>query len=124
MAKLSARGRQEIFRVERERDLVPVPPSTTVWRKTTIVLMSDGSTLQKEQVRFAPSEFERSVYGDKPRPHDWGWKKRGKIKAGADPKALLEQLAKQGYVVISAPGISDFDSSYYRALAASAGRNP
>lgn len=115
MAKLSARGRSEVFRVEREQTPAPsADPTAVIWRKSTIVLMSDGSTLEKDQVKFPPS-----FPGSKPRLHDWGWKKRGRLGAGKDPKLLLEQFAKKGYLVAAAQGISGFDAAYYRALAAS-----
>jgi hypothetical protein len=121
MAKLSSRGRTEVFRVEREQ--IPAPsadPGAAIWRKSTIVLMSDGSTLEKDQVKFPPS-----FSGSKPRLHDWGWKKRGKLGAGKDPRLLLEQFAKKGYLVAAAAGVSGFDASYYRALAAAkAGTEP
>jgi hypothetical protein len=115
MAKLSSRGRTEVFRAEREQ--IPAPsddPGAAVWRKSTIVLMNDGTTLEKDQVKFAPGPHDAG----KPRLHDWGWKKRGKLTAGKDPKQLLELYAKRGYLVAAAPGISGFDASYYRALAA------
>jgi hypothetical protein len=79
MAKLSARNRKEVVRLDRARDvshdeLVLWP--LVLWRRSTVALMSDGTVLEKKDVRFRPSQFETG-----PRAHSYGWKVVGKAKA-------------------------------------------
>lgn len=63
----------------------PVPESMrqslTVWEKRTRRLMSDGTILEKLDVRFRPSP-NCSWEDPKGRRHSYGWKVHGKLKAG------------------------------------------
>lgn len=118
MAKLRARGRTEIFKVERAYDTKPGDLAASAgifWKKHSITLASDGNILERSSFKvhdkYAPSGV-RSEPGT--------WKIRSKIKAGATAESLLEQYARKGYTVIEAHGISSFDRAYYDALTASA----
>lgn len=100
MAKLSARGRTCKVEVTREyseeqlqrahdryeasykADYIPgSDPSLTVWEKTTRRLMSDGTVLEKRDVRFRPNPL---CTWDDPngRRYSYGWKVYGKLKSG------------------------------------------
>lgn len=100
MAKLSARNRTVKVEAVREYDAatlqrahdrfqasyVPdyVPgsdPALTVWERVTRRLMSDGTVLEKRDVRFRPSP-NCSWEDPKGRRHSYGWKVHGKLKAG------------------------------------------
>ena len=71
MAKLSARGRTVQVTTVREQTIID-PTALCDWRRTTRKLMSDGAVLEKLDVRFR----------DDGRKHSYGWKVRGKLKAG------------------------------------------
>lgn len=112
MAKLKARGRTELWRVVRERDLPRgTDTNPVVWERRTVTLMSDGNFLMKRDVRWADGH-----------KHTYDWNVTGKIKAGLSVEAALEIYAKGSYRIESAPGVSSFDRSYFEALAA-AGKN-
>jgi hypothetical protein len=100
MAKLSARGRTckvEVVReytadmLQRAHDrfeasykpeyIAGSDPALTVWERVTRRLMSDGTVLEKRDVRFAPSPA--CTWEDpKGRRYSYAWKVYGKIKAG------------------------------------------
>lgn len=103
MAKLSARNRTTVVEASREYSLemlqrahdryqasyVPdyvagADPSLTVWERVTRRLMSDGSILEKRDVRFRPTP-NCSWEDPQGRRYSYGWKLRGKIKAGLTP---------------------------------------
>lgn len=86
MAKLSARGRKELFRMEREIN-TPDGDNTT-WQRKTRAVMSDGSVLEKWDVRFKPS-----TYDPRPSVYSYGWKLHGKLKAGKTIQDIID-----GYV--------------------------
>jgi hypothetical protein len=91
MAKLSARGRRELARVSREK---LTPESALVsWEKTTVALMSDGSVLEKSDVRFKPDQYDPGG-----RRHSYGWTVKGKVKAGLTPRQFVEIYEKRGFV--------------------------
>jgi len=69
MAKLSARGRTELVRLEREREVPSDEDRLTCWEKISVVLMSDCTILQRLDVRFLPDSL--SPEG---RFHSYGWK--------------------------------------------------
>jgi hypothetical protein len=81
MAKLSARGRKELLRIERERDVPAIrqdgTESLTTWERTTRVVMSDGKVLEKFDVRFKPDNYRPN--GEF---YSYGWKVAGKAKPG------------------------------------------
>ena len=88
MAKLSARGRMlkvEAVREYSETQLQAASdrirpdggPSLTTWERKTRRLMSDGTILEKLDVIFRPSAWERD--GQR---HSYGWKVHGKLKSG------------------------------------------
>lgn len=112
-AKLSARGRTELVRVSREKE---TPEDTlTNWEKTTVTLMSDGSVMEKRDVRFKPSPSdprESDPYAAigsftlKGRFHSYGWKVKGKAKAGLTPRQFADIYAGKGFEVESVSSLS------------------
>jgi hypothetical protein len=91
MAKLSARGRKAVVEVAREYSAEQLQAahdrafpagtplsglSLTTWERTTRRLMSDGSVLEKRDVRFQPDWLDKAG-----RRHSYGWKVHGKLKA-------------------------------------------
>jgi hypothetical protein len=76
MAKLSAHGRKELYRMVVERE---TPDSALFsWERRTRVLMSDGKVLEKCDCRFRDS-----VYGD--HKYSYGWRVAAKLKEGCTP---------------------------------------
>jgi hypothetical protein len=90
MAKLKARGRQEIARLVKENDL-PEDRSFS-HEKKQVALMSDGNVLKRRVLRWR----------DEHAPHDYGWKVAGKIKAGLTPEDFIAAYLKTGYALESA----------------------
>lgn len=97
MAKLKARGRQEIVRLTKEMDL----PNDDMLShaKMQVALMSDGNILKRRVVTWR-DRGPHSNLGT----HDYGWKVSGKIKAGLTPENFVEIYGKSGYVSDSAGG--------------------
>lgn len=93
MAKLSARGRYELVEVSKELpgyNMSNGEPLTT-WERLTKRLMSDGTILEKRDVRFAPEPFNPEG-----RYYSYGWKVAGKIKPGLSVAQFAEVYAKSG----------------------------
>lgn len=82
MAKLTARGRTEVWRVQ----LIRRVPEGGAFR-VELALMSDGNLLKKE-TSFAP---------DGKKKYDWGWKTFRKLKKDGDPNRLKQNLINKGY---------------------------
>jgi len=100
MAKLSARGRKPVVEATREYDLDTLQrahdryersykpdyvdgadPSLTIWERATRRLMSDGTIIEKRDVRFRPTP--NCTWDDpKGRYYSYGWKVYGKLKVG------------------------------------------
>jgi hypothetical protein len=96
MAKLSARGRQELARVSKETDVEGAPDRLVLWRRKTYALMSDRTILVKDDVRFTPS-----TYGNgKPEFHSYGWKVKAKAREGVTPEQFLAVYVKAGFTVL------------------------
>jgi hypothetical protein len=93
MAKLSARGRTEIYRVTKSYQVRPDEDVTL--RKKTVCLMSDGNVLEKITVRFKPMG---SWDDPKGRLHDWGYKVKGKIASGHSNEEWLAKHLAAGFV--------------------------
>ena len=93
MAKLSARGRTEIFRMEKE-DNAPKSDLIT-YERSTIALMSDGNILQKRDVIFPAGPYDNG----KDKRHTYNWTVKGKIKLGVHPDQLMAVYIKRGYTV-------------------------
>lgn len=109
MAKLSAFGRKVLVQLskrEEKGDLVVAcfckgdpqcfvcdgkgeKPSTTVWDRVTVALMSDGRILKKIDVLFR---------GDT-KPHSYGWKVAGKAKPGMTKEVFQAAYEKAGYAL-------------------------
>lgn len=107
MAKLSARGRTEIWRAKKEGR----PESSDLhWQRTSVALTSDGIILQKIDIRS--TSIADIDHGQ--------WKVLGKIKPDMTAERALEIYAKKGFSVESASGLPSFDLSYFKALAAAA----
>ena len=90
MAKLTARKRTELARVERERDVTD--SSLITWERRTLALMSDGTVLEKRDVRFKPTSYSE---GER---HSYGWKVLGKAKADLTPDRFREVYLAKGFV--------------------------
>jgi hypothetical protein len=90
MAKLKARGRQEIFRMTRERE-TPTDKQVSS-EKVQVALMSDGNVLKRRVIRWRP-EMDMGTQ------HDYGWKVTGKIKPGLTAEQALEIYLKAGYAL-------------------------
>lgn len=89
MAKLNARGRKELLRIEREINETS-PESSTTWQRTTLAVMSDGKVLEKWDVRFKPSTYEQ-----KPGIYSYGWKLKYKAKPGVTPESVRDLFLKR-----------------------------
>jgi len=102
MAKLKARGREEIFRVSET-----VPGSREGVAEVTHyrALASDGSVLERMVIRYTPAEKEKN-YGKG--SHDYGWKVRGRAKAGRSVEQLLKPYLEAGWQLVEA------SPSYFR----------
>lgn len=64
----------------------------TKWEKKTIALMSNGKVLEKLDVIFHPNFFD--LLG---RKHSYGWKVKGKIKAGLTVEDFVAIYEKSGF---------------------------
>lgn len=99
MARLSARGRDELVRLEREHDVLD--SELIDWERDTIALMSDGKIMRKRDVRFKASTYSPA------KKHSYGWKVLAKLKAGLDPVESIERFAQsyeaKGYVQVEIP---------------------
>lgn len=93
MAKLKARNRTEIVRMERE-DNAP-KSEIIIWEKVTVAMMSDGKMLEKRDVRFPAGPYDNG----KDRKHTYGWKVKGKLKADMTREKFIEIFSKRGYQV-------------------------
>lgn len=91
MAKLSARGRKELYRVSLEA-VVTDPDRLVTWERTTKALMSDNKVLEKRDVRFKPD----SIHPEGQR-HSYGWTVRGKLKAGFAPEVWRDRHVEKGW---------------------------
>lgn len=94
MAKLSAHGRKEIFRVSKTVTFEPNSENTCGlrWEKITYALMSDRKILKKVQVQFIGTQ------GNSDWGHDYGWKVAYTLKASLTPEQALAIFAKDGYM--------------------------
>jgi hypothetical protein len=90
MAKLSARGRTVQVEAVREYSAAQLQAQhdriypgkvgetpLTQWERKTRRLMSDGTILEKLDVKFQPDWLDKTG-----RRHSYGWKVHGKLKAG------------------------------------------
>lgn len=73
MAKLYARNRTELLRMEKDGKIHDDFRDRAEWSRHEIAFMSDGNTLTKYTVKYFPS-----AYDPKGRVHSFGWKKKGK----------------------------------------------
>lgn len=73
MARLGKHG-TELLRVVKEIE-INNPESSTTWERKTRAYMSDGTILQKFDVRFKPMGYQ--TVGE---VHSYGWKVFGKLK--------------------------------------------
>lgn len=88
MAKLGARGRTELVRLEK-KIAVEDPSALASERRYSVALMSDEKVLTKMDVVFRAD-------GKK---HSYGWKDSGKkIKAGLTVAEFSSVYESQGYV--------------------------
>lgn len=93
MAKLSARGRTELVRMEKE-DSAPKSDIIT-YERTTYALMSDGNILQKRDVIFPAGPYDNG----KDRKHKYNWTVKGKLKKDVTREQFIAAYSKRGFVV-------------------------
>ena len=105
MAKLSARGRRVLAGVVKEYNEETLQrqaerfehsagkPSLTVYERKTKRLMSDGTILEKRDVTFRPSPWERE-----PHRHSYGWKVAAKLKDGVAATAETAEKWTDQYI--------------------------
>jgi hypothetical protein len=91
MAKLKARGRQEIFRVKKEVRSGREGVALVTYHRA---LMSDGSLLERMVIEYTPEEIAKN-YGK--RSHDYGWKVKGSIKPGVALEPFLQRYLEGGW---------------------------
>ena len=100
MAKLKARGRQEIARLIKTS---PLPEDRDASEETSqVALMTDGNVLSRRVIRWRPGG-PMLQYGGKP-THDYGWKVKGKIKAGLTAEDFVRIYQNKGYTLESSSG--------------------
>lgn len=85
MAKLSARGRKELARMEKEDN---TDDGDVDCRRKTLAFMDDGRILQKYDVRFTATTYSKA------RKHSYGWKEYLKLKKGVDPREAFPNIIK------------------------------
>jgi hypothetical protein len=107
VAKLKARGREEIFRVERVRPPAPGNVQGIAEVHDYRTLMSDGNVLERMVLHYTPEEAARN-YGKK--SHDYGWKVRGRAKSGLTLEQLLKLYLDKGWQLADASS-ADFTVS-------------
>jgi hypothetical protein len=92
MAKLSARGRKEVYR------LVKMQPDdeNTTNNRTYRALMSDKTVLYKETFEWKIGSAGASSYGGS-NHHSFGWKRLGKLKKGITSEQWLESRLAGGW---------------------------
>lgn len=102
MAKLKARGSEIIFRVSKS---VPGASEGVDEVKHYRALRSDGNFLERMVIRYTLEEVARS-YGEK--QHDYGWKVKGRVKAGRTLEQLLKTYLDGGWE------LEEASSTYFR----------
>lgn len=81
MAKLSAYGQRELYRITRERDR---PLDETIsWERIERAVMHNGRILEKRTVIFRDPSLGR---------HNWGWKLKGHLKPDWTPEAFVRLM--------------------------------
>jgi hypothetical protein len=97
MAKLSARGRTELVRLQKEvsaSDANNLRANGVEREQYTVTLMSDGRALKKTVTWFTPGPYDRG----KVRRHDYGWKDMGKVtQESSDPARFAAHFERRGY---------------------------
>lgn len=94
MARLTAYGRTELVRMAKEES--PEDSELVSWRRKTVVLMSDLTVLEKQDVRFRRDG----------RRHSYGWKKLQRLPwtaGGADVvrAAFVQKLISLGFTEVT-----------------------
>lgn len=89
MAKLSARGRKELFRLSKER--LVEDDQLIDWKRITCASMSDNRLLTKLDVHFKETQHLQAYR------HSFGWKVKCKLK---NPTAVKNRLLSLGYIEV------------------------
>jgi len=96
MAKLKARGRKEIFRVL--KTVVPDPGSPRSGEIEEVrhyrAFTTDGNVLERMVIYYTREETRKN-YGK--RLHDYGWKVKGRARAGKTLEELLKSYLEKGW---------------------------
>jgi hypothetical protein len=96
MAKISARGREEIFRVKRTH---PGSSDGVTSVDDYRALTSDGSILERMVIHYTPEEKAKN-YGKG--SHDYGWKIRSRARSGKTLEELLHVYLDKGWQLVEA----------------------
>ena len=111
MAKLRARGREEIFRVAK---VTPSGRDGVAEIHHFRALASDGNVLERMVVHYTPEETAKN-YGRK--QHDYGWKVRGRARSGLTLEQLLNTYLQKGWTLASAsPSYFDVQGDTIQAI--------
>jgi hypothetical protein len=95
MAKLSARGRKELFRLFK----VLPDTETTESEKVFRVMMSDRRVLVKHVYRDKPGSPGASIYGGS-NYHAGHWTVVGRTKKEVSPEQWLQNRLKEGWIQV------------------------
>ena len=106
-----------MLRIEQEKTFTD--DESITWARWTRAYMADGKILQKYDVTFKPTQFERS-----PRPYCYGWKLYGKIKKELSVtdvvagKLALIREGKSKWAIVSggAPAVMISEARILRAV--------
>lgn len=96
MAKLKARGRDVVFKVEKT---IPGKSAGVASATHYRMLASDGNVLSRHVVHYTSEEIAKN-YGK--RSHDYGWKVEGRAKRGLGLEELLKNYLDRGWQLMSA----------------------
>ena len=96
MARLSARGRTELVRLQKTVEAGAtnnLSAAGVTKEQYTVALMSDGRALKKTVTWFAPGPFDNGKAWRK----DYGWKDMGKVKDETTPETFAAHFERRGY---------------------------
>lgn len=102
MAKLKARGSEIIFKVSKSTPGTSGGVAEAVHYRA---LRSDGSVLERMVLKYTPEETAKN-YGR--RSHDYGWKVKGRAKAGKTLEELLKVYLARDW------RLEDVSGAYFR----------
>lgn len=93
MAKLSARNRTELLRLEKFTPVLEVDKFRIEWQRHMLVFMSDGNMLSKYDVKYKPSS-----YSAKGKICSLGWRRKGRYELTVEENR--ERFTQSGWKVV------------------------